>query len=101
MTLKNVVEQIKQRIRHTAGYFLLSFLLHNIKSRWMTIGTLLVTVVYLFLVDLANLSIGYRVVAFLFLAVISISASLYYAQRVRKKRKPGTETMPEERDLIG
>jgi membrane protein implicated in regulation of membrane protease activity len=69
-----------------AGYFLLSFLLRNIKYRWMAIATLLVTVVYLFLVDLANLSIGYRVVAFLFLAVISISASLYYTRRMKKKR---------------
>jgi membrane protein implicated in regulation of membrane protease activity len=69
-----------------AGYFLLSFLLRNVKYRWMAIATLLVTVVYLFLVDLANLSIGYRVMAFLFLAVISISASLYYSNRVKKKR---------------
>jgi uncharacterized membrane protein len=69
-----------------AGYFLLSFLLHNVKYRWMAIATLLVTVVYLFVVDLANLSIGYRVIAFLFLAVILISASLFYARRVKKKR---------------
>jgi uncharacterized membrane protein len=52
----------------------------------MAIATLMVTVVYLFVVDLANLSIGYRVIAFLFLAVILISASLFYARRVKKKR---------------
>jgi hypothetical protein len=69
-----------------AGYFLLSFLLHNVKYRWMAIATLMVTVVYLFVVDLANLSIGYRVIAFLFLAIILISASLFYARRVKKKR---------------
>jgi len=69
-----------------AGYFLLSFILRNIKYRWMAIATLLVTVIYLFLVDLANLSVGYRVIAFLFLAVISISASLYYTNRMRKRR---------------
>jgi uncharacterized membrane protein len=45
-----------------------------------------VTVVYLFLVDLANLSIGYRVIAFLFLAVILISASLFYTKRVKKRK---------------
>jgi uncharacterized membrane protein len=69
-----------------AGYFLLSFLLRNIKYRWMAIATLLVTVVYLFLVDLANLSIGYRVIAFLFLAAILISASLFYTKRVKKRK---------------
>ena len=72
-----------------AGYFLLSFILHNVKYRWMAIATLLVTVVYLFLVDLANLSVGYRVIAFLFLAVILIGASLFYARRVKKKRISG------------
>ena len=70
-----------------AGYFLLSFLLHNVKYRWMAIATLLITAVYLFIVDLANLSIGYRVVAFLFLAFILISASLFYTKRVRKRKK--------------
>ena len=69
-----------------AGYFLLSFLLRNVKYRWMAIATLLVTVVYLFLVDLANLSIGYRVIAFLFLAVILISVSLFYTKRVKKRK---------------
>lgn len=69
-----------------AAYFILSMILHNIKYRWMAIATILVTVVYLFLVDLAHLSVGYRVIAFLFLAVISFSASLYYTKRIKKKR---------------
>lgn len=79
-----------------AGYFLLSFLLRNIKYRWMAIATLLVTVVYLFLVDLSNLSIGYRVIAFLFLAVILISASLFYTKRVKKRR-----ILKSEENVIG
>jgi hypothetical protein len=70
-----------------AAYFILSMVLHNIKYRWMAIATILVTVIYLFLVDLAHLSIGYRVIAFLFLAVISFSASLYYTKRIKKKRE--------------
>jgi len=73
-----------------AAYFILSMILHNIKYRWMAIATILVTVVYLFLVDLAHLSVGYRVIAFLFLAVISFSASLYYTKRI--KRKKGLKT---------
>jgi len=77
-----------------AAYFILSMILHNIKYRWMAIGTILVTVVYLFLVDLAHLSVGYRVVAFLFLAVISFSASLYYTKRIKKKRGLTQRTSP-------
>ncbi|MCX6246751.1 MAG: hypothetical protein NTW10_03365 [Bacteroidetes bacterium] len=77
------------------GYFLLSILLHNIKYRWMAIVNLMVTVVYLFLVDLANLSFGYRVVAFFFLAVILISVSLYYTKRIKKKRILHPEETPE------
>jgi hypothetical protein len=74
-----------------AAYFILSMILHNIKYRWMAIGTILVTVIYLFLVDLAHLSVGYRVVAFLFLAVISFSASLYYTKRIKKKKEMKTQ----------
>jgi hypothetical protein len=72
-----------------AGYFLLSFLLHNVKYRWMAIATLLITAVYLFIVDLANLSIGYKVVAFLSLAIILISSSLFYTKRVKKRKVTG------------
>jgi len=74
-----------------AAYFILSMILHNIKYRWMAIATILVTVVYLFLVDLAHLSVGYRVIAFLFLAVISFSASLYYTKRIKKKKRLKTQ----------
>jgi hypothetical protein len=67
-------------------YFILSIILRNIKYRWMAIATLLVTVIYLFVVDLSHLSVGYRVLAFLFLAIISITASLLYTKYLRKKR---------------
>jgi hypothetical protein len=75
-----------------AGYFLMSVILKNIKYRWMAIATLLVTVVYLFVVDLSHLPVGFRVIAFLFLAVISISASLYYTRKVKMKKNlsPGS-----------
>ncbi len=66
-------------------YFLLSFLLNNVKYRWMSIGTLVVTAFYLFLVDLSSMALEYRVVAFLCLAVISLAASMYYAKRSTKK----------------
>jgi uncharacterized membrane protein len=80
------------------GYFILSFVLHNIKYRWMAIATFLVTVVYLFMVDLASLSVGYRVIAFFFLAIILISVSLYYTKRIRKKKSlQPEESLSEDR----
>lgn len=68
-----------------ALFFILSIFLHNVKYRWMAIATILVTGVYLFIVDLAHMEVGYRIVAFLFFAVISFSASLYYTKRIKKK----------------
>ena len=67
------------------GYFLMSILLHNIKYRWMAILTIIASVIYLFIVDLASLDIRYRVAAFLFLAIISLSVSIFYTKWVKKK----------------
>ncbi len=70
-----------------AGYLVLSFILQNIKYRWMAIFTFIATAIYLFAVDLASLQVGYRVLAFLFLAAISIGTSVYYTKRIRKKNE--------------
>jgi len=67
------------------GFFLLSILLHNIKYRYLSILTFIVTGGHLFFIDLRQMEIGYRVVAFLVFAVISIGVSLYYAKRINKK----------------
>ncbi len=72
-------------------YFIMSLILKNIKYRWMAIATVLFTGFYLFFVDLAHLETGYRVIAFLFLAVISLGASLYFTKKVRNKLHSGTE----------
>ena len=66
-------------------YFIMSLALKLIKYRWMAIATVLCTGFYLFFVDFSNLETGYRVLAFLFLAVISLGASLYFTKKVRKK----------------
>ncbi|MFZ4522606.1 MAG: hypothetical protein ACOYNC_12930 [Bacteroidales bacterium] len=66
-------------------YFIMSLLLRNIKYRWMAIMTVLFTGFYLFFVDFSKLETGYRVLAFLFLAAISLGASLYFTKKVRKK----------------
>ena len=68
-------------------FFLLSLILRNIKYRWMAIGTMIVTAFYLFIIDLAKISMIYRIVAFLFLAIISITISLYYA-KAKKTNEP-------------
>ena len=70
-----------------AVYLVMSFILQNIKYRWMAIFTFIATAIYLFAVDLASLQVGYRVLAFLFLAAISIAASVYYTKRLRKKNE--------------
>ena len=65
-------------------YFLLSFVLKNVKYRYMALGTMICTAFYLFIVDLAKIEILYRVLAFLFLAAISIGISMYYSNRLKK-----------------
>ena len=65
-------------------YFLLSFILKNVKYRYMALGTMICAAFYLFIVDLARIEIIYRVLALLFLAAISIGISIYYTNRVKK-----------------
>ncbi len=71
------------------GYFTLSVLLHNIKYRWMAICTMLMTVLYLFLVDLARLDAVYRVAAFLFLGLMALVISLFYTKYKRLLGRTG------------
>lgn len=66
-------------------FFLISILLHNFKYRWLAICTLFITVVYLFIVDLAHMDLVYRVFAFFFLAIISLGVSFYYTKKIKKK----------------
>ncbi|MEI6575248.1 MAG: hypothetical protein WCO63_03625 [Bacteroidota bacterium] len=66
-------------------YFVLSILIRNVKYRYMAMGTLVATAFYLFLVDLANVDLVYRIVAFLFLAIISIGVSVFYVRKMKNK----------------
>ncbi len=72
-------------------FFIMSAVLKNVKYRWMALSMLLITVFYLFLVDLAHLEIGIRVIAFLLFGAVSIGASLFYAKKIKGK-KPGDDT---------
>ena len=57
----------------------------------MAIIMLLVTAVYLFVVDLGHMEVGYRVIAFLFLAVVLFGTSLYFTKFLRKKKTQSSE----------
>jgi hypothetical protein len=72
-----------------AAYFLLSLLLKNVKYRWMSLFTLVATVLYLFVVDLARLDPKFRVAAFLFLGLMAVAVSLFYTRlrRLMSHRK--------------
>ncbi|MEW6211136.1 MAG: DUF2339 domain-containing protein [Acidobacteriota bacterium] len=63
-------------------YFLMSYWLSSIKYRLMAISAILVTVVYLFLIDLAHLDPLFRVAAFLLVGLMALAISLFYT-RVR------------------
>jgi hypothetical protein len=66
-------------------YFVISLLLKNIKYRYMALGTMICSAIYLFIVDLARIELIYRVLALLFLAAISIGISIYYTNRLKKR----------------
>jgi hypothetical protein len=68
-------------------YFLLSFVLKNVKYRYMALGTMISAALYLFIVDLARIEIIYRVLALLFLAIVSIGISIYYTGRSKRETK--------------
>ncbi len=66
-------------------FFVLSVVIKNMKYRWLAIFTMVVTVFYLFIVDLQNISLGYRIVALLFISIISLGISIFYTRRLKSK----------------
>lgn len=70
-------------------YFLISVFLKNVKYRWLAVASVMVTIVYLFLVDLVRLDAQYRVPAFLFVGIMSLVLSLYYTKFRRLLGKAG------------
>ncbi|MCD4730494.1 MAG: DUF2339 domain-containing protein [Bacteroidales bacterium] len=66
-------------------YFVFSVILKNVKYRYMALATMIAAALFLFIVDLARIGLVYRVIALLFLAIISIGLSFYYAKKLKKK----------------
>jgi len=67
-------------------YLLVSAILRNRKYRVMGIGTILATVVYVFVVDLSRLEPAYRIVSFLMLGLVLLGVSLAYSKQRRRER---------------
>jgi len=67
-------------------FFIVGRLINNIKYRWLAIGILVVSSVKLIFVDLSDIDIGFRVLVFLLLAIISISVSILYTKYLVKKK---------------
>jgi uncharacterized membrane protein len=65
-------------------FFAFSFVIRNVKYRIMAIATVIASAFHLFLVDLSRVELAFRVLAFLFLAIISIGVSIYYSRQHRK-----------------
>jgi hypothetical protein len=68
-----------------ALFFGLSFLWKILKYRWMAIGMLILAIFYLFLFDLKTMDVGFRVVALLIVAAITLGGSLYYTNSRRRR----------------
>jgi len=67
-------------------FFVLSLLIKNIKYRWLAIATMVASAIRLIFADMSSIDIGYRVLVFLGLAIISITVSILYTKYfVRKK----------------
>jgi uncharacterized membrane protein len=74
------------------AFFMLSLLLHNMKYRWLAIATVVVTVFYVFLVDLKNISLGYRIVALMLISIISLAISVFYSRRMKGRKTEHDES---------
>lgn len=68
-------------------YFILSLILKNVKYRYMALGTMIAAAFYLFIVDLATIELVFRIIALLFLALISIGLSIFYSRKNKKDNK--------------
>lgn len=64
-------------------YFLIGLILKNIKYRYLALGTMICAAIYLFIIDLANIEILFRILALLFLSAISLGISMYYTNHIK------------------
>ncbi|MFY9150914.1 MAG: hypothetical protein WAO52_02785 [Prolixibacteraceae bacterium] len=67
-------------------FFVMSRLMKNIKYRWLAIATLVASGIKLIFADLSDIDIGFRVLVFLLLAVISITVSILYTRYLGRRK---------------
>ncbi|MGB8319016.1 MAG: hypothetical protein WCE54_12870 [Ignavibacteriaceae bacterium] len=65
-------------------YYTLSLFLKNKKYRWMAIITLLLTVVYVFILGITSEDFTYKIISFLVLGVVLVAVSLIYTRVITK-----------------
>lgn len=65
-------------------FFVMSILLNNVKYRYLALCAMIAATIYLFVVDLARIELVFRIIALMFLALISIGLSIYYTKKNKK-----------------
>lgn len=71
------------------GYYLMNLIVRNVKYRWMGHLTLLLTVLYVIVAAVTQLTPGYRIVSFLVLGTVLLVVSLIFT-RVRGRWRAGS-----------
>lgn len=66
-------------------FFVLSLILNNVKYRYLALGAMIAAAIYLFIIDLARIELVFRIIALMFLAIISIGLSIYYSKKSKRK----------------
>jgi len=75
------------------AYYLMNLIVRNPKYRWMGHLTLLLTVLYVIVIGLTQLTPTYRIISFLVLGTVLLVVSLIFTQ-VRAKRKQAGDGKP-------
>ena len=68
-------------------FFIMSLLLKRKKYRWLAIASIIASAIRLLFIDMKNVDIGYRLLIFLALAIISITVSILYTKYYMKKKE--------------
>lgn len=66
-------------------YYWLSSLLHNIKYRWMSVATMLMTTIYVIIFGISSDSTVDRIFSFIFVGILLLAMSLLYTKKSKQK----------------
>lgn len=72
-------------------YYVLSILLKNIKYRWMSLATFLLTVLYVFVIGITSSETSYKILSFLVLGVALVILSIIYAKNKNRSSSEVTD----------